>query len=130
MKLHIERGYVEKLISAFPDLHHLQEHLKFGNKAEIPFQQLSTTQLGFLQQLYATAGTHMQGLAAQLATLQRVVNDDGKRYQAGELERLVPDFTTFLLKDGIRGWLFKANTSGKPMAYLVARIDYTPPGEE
>lgn len=130
MKLHIERGYVEKLISAFPDLHHLQEQLKFGNKAEIPFQQLSTTQLGFLQQLYAAAGTHMQGLAAQLATLQRVVNDDGKRYQAGELERLVPDFTTFLLKDGIRGWLFKANTSGKPMAYLVARIDYTPPGEE
>ena len=130
MKLQIEHGYVEALVNAFPDLHYLQEQLKFGNKAEVPFQQLSAPQLGLLQTLYETAGTQMQGRAAQLATLQRVVNDDGKRYQAGELERLVPDFTAFLLKDGIRGWLFKANTSGKPMAYLVARIDYTPPGEE
>ena len=130
MKLQIERGYVEALINAFPDLNHLQEQLKFGNKAEVPFQQLSSLQLGFLHDLYAAGGSAMQGRAAQLATLQCVVNDDSKRYQAGELERLVPDFTAFLLKDGIRGWLFKANTSGKPMAYLVARIDYTPPGEE
>jgi hypothetical protein len=130
MKLYIERVYVEALISEFPDLGNLREQLKFGNKAEVPFQQLSAPQLGLLQTLYETAGAHMQGRAAQLATLQRVVNDDGKRYQEGELERLVPDMTEFLIKDGIRGWLFKANTSGKPMAYLVARIDYTPPGEE
>ena len=130
MKLYIERVYVEALISEFPDLGNLREQLKFGNKAAVPFQQLSAPQLGLLQTLYETAGAHMQGRAAQLATLQRVVNDDGKRYQEGELERLVPDMTEFLIKDGIRGWLFKANTSGKPMAYLVARIDYTPPGEE
>ena len=106
MKLQIERVYVEALINAFPDLHYLQEQLKFGNKAEVPFQQLSSPQLGFLHDLYAQSGSAMQGRAAQLATLQCVVNDDSKRYQAGELERLVPDFTAFLLKDGIRGWLF------------------------
>ncbi|MEZ5451470.1 MAG: ATP-binding protein [Thiothrix sp.] len=130
MKLHIERTYVEPLVAAFPDLEHLHEQLKFGNKAELPFQQLSVQQLGFLQQLYESAGSAMQGRAAQLATLQRAMHDDHRRYQEGELERLVPDITEFLLRDGIRGWLFKANTSGKPMAYLLVRIDYTPPGEE
>ncbi|EIJ36360.1 AAA family ATPase [Thiothrix nivea] len=130
MKLQIERIYVESLVGAFPDLDHLREQLKFGNKAELPFQQLSAQQLGFLQQLYASAGSAMQGRAAQLATLQRAMNDDSRRYQEGELERLVPDITEFLLRDGIRGWLFKANTAGKPLAYLVARIDFTPPGEE
>ncbi|MEB4589975.1 ATP-binding protein [Candidatus Thiothrix sp. Deng01] len=130
MKLQIERQHVEALASEFPDLGSLREQLKFGSKAELPFQQLSADQLGFLHKLYAAGGEAMQGRAAQIATLQRAVNDDGKRYQEGELERLVPDMIEFLVRDGIRGWLFKANTSGKPMAYLVARIDYTPPGEE
>lgn len=130
MKLQIERSYVESLVTEYPELIALKEQLKFGNKAEISFQELSAAQLGLLRQLYEAAGAQMQGRAAQLATLQRAVQDHGKRYQAGELERLVPDFTEFLIKDGIRGWLFKANTAGKPLAYLVARIDYTPPGEE
>lgn len=130
MKLQIERQHVEALVSEFPDLGSLREQLKFGSKAELPFQQLSADQLGFLHKLYAAGGVAMQGRAAQIATLRRAVNDESKRYQEGELERLVPDMIEFLVRDGIRGWLFKANTSGKPMAYLVARIDYTPPGEE
>lgn len=130
MKLQIERPYVEAIVREFPELAPLQEQLKFGNKAEWPCQQLSAPQLTFLHGLYAAAGAAMQGRAAQLATLQRALHGGGKRYQEGELERLVPDITEFLIRDGIRGWLFKANNAGKPLAYLVARIDYTPPGEE
>ena len=130
MKLQIERAYVEALVREFPELAPLQEQLKFDNKAEWPCRQLAAPQLACLHSLYAAAGAAMQGRAAQLATLQRAVHGDGKRYQEGELERLVPDITEFLIRDGIRGWLFKANNAGKPLAFLLARIDYTPPGEE
>ncbi len=130
MKLQIERNYVEAMVSEFPDLSPLNEQLKFGNKAEVPFHQLSTRQLGYLRNLYEAAGPEMQGCAAQIATLQRAVNDDGERFELGELEKLVPAVVEFLIKDAIRGWLFKANVAGKPIAYLVARIDFTPPGEE
>jgi hypothetical protein len=130
MKLHIERAYAIALVNAFPELAVLQEQLKFGNKVELPFQQLSTLQLDFLRTLYEAAGAAMQGRAAQLATLQRAMSGNGKRYQEGELERLVPDITEFLIHAAIRGWLFKANNAGKPLAFLLARIDFTPPGEE
>lgn len=130
MKLQIERTYVESLVGEFPDLNHLREQLKFGNKAELSFNQLTEQQVGFLYELYHAAGSAMQGRAAHLNTLQQAINDSHKRYQEGELEQLVPAITQYLIKDSIRGWLFKANTAGKPMAYLLTRIDFTPPGEE
>jgi hypothetical protein len=130
MKLQIERTYVDAMVQQFPDLSLLQEQLKFGNKAELPFHQFSSEQLGFLHQLYLGAGASMLGRAAQIATLQRAVEDAGERFQKGDLERLIPAMIEFLLKDAQRGWLFQANAAGKPMPFLVARLDFTPPGEE
>lgn len=130
MKLQIERSNVEAMIAEFPDLHSLKEQLKFGNKAEVPYQLLSSNQLGFLRNLYEQAGPGMAGRAAQVAALQHAVNDPGVRYEEGGLEGLLPDIAEFLLRNAIRGWLFKAQTSGKPTAYLVSRLDFTPPGEE
>lgn len=130
MKLHIERQYMEAMVAGFPALEPLTEQLKFGHKVEISFDQLSVVQLGFLRDLYAAAGPRMQGRAAQLATLTHALSVEGERYQNGDLERLVPDIAEFLVLGGIRGWLFKANAAGRPLPYLVSRIDYTPPGEE
>ena len=130
MKLQIERSYVEAMVSKFPDLSALKEQLKFGNKAEIPFNQLSNNQLGFLRNLYESAGPQMLGRAAQIATLQQAVNDGGERYKLGDLEKMLPAVAEYFIKGGIRGWLFQANSAGKPLAFLVARIDFTPPGEE
>ncbi|MEJ2612019.1 MAG: AAA family ATPase [Candidatus Thiodiazotropha sp.] len=130
MKLQIDRLNVEAMVAEFPELCALKEQLRFGNRAEIPFQQLSTHQLGFLHSLYEQGGQAMAGHAAQIATLQCAVNDPGRRYAEGELEQLVPDIAEFLLNNAIRGWLFKANATGKPIAYLLSRIDFTPPGEE
>lgn len=130
MKLQIDRVYVDAMVDAFPDLAPLQDQLRFGNKAEIPFLHLSSSQLGFLRELYESAGAHMQGRAAQIATLQNVMSDEWARFGKGDLERLVPAIAEYLVQDAIRGWLFQANLSGKPIAYLVARIDFTPPGEE
>lgn len=130
MKLQIEKNDVEALIEAFPELDFLLEHLKLGNRAEVPFYQLSHRQLGFLRQRYANRGPTMAGRIAQLITLEAALADAGERYQEGDLERLVPAIVRFLINDGLRGWLFRANAAGKPLAYLVARIDFTPAGEE
>jgi hypothetical protein len=130
MKLQIEKADVNALVETFPELDFLLEHLKLGNRAEVPFYQLSHQQLGFLRQRYASRGPIMAGRIAQLITLEAALADAGERYQEGDLERLVPAIVRFLINDGLRGWLFRANAAGKPLAYLVARIDFTPAGEE
>ena len=130
MKLQIERSHVEAMVAQFPEMQPLSEQLKFGNKAEIPFQQLSSEQMGYLHGLYKVAGPHMQGRAAQIATLKHALSDEAECFQEGELENMLPAIIEYLIKDGIRGWLFKANISGKPIAYVISRIDFTPPGDE
>jgi len=56
MKLQIERSYVHALLTEFPQLTQLKEQLRFGNKAEVPFNHLSRAELGYLQNLYQQAG--------------------------------------------------------------------------
>ena len=130
MKLQIERPYADAMLEQFPDLTTLKEQLRFGNRAEIAFTQLSGQELSFLHDIYHQAGPAMQGRAAQISTLQTTMNDAGERYCADDLELLMPAIAEYLLRDGMRGWLFKANTTGKPIAYVITRLDYTPPGEE
>lgn len=130
MKLVIERTYVEALVGMFPELQPLTQQLKFGNRVEVLFEHLSTPQVDALQQLYAAAGPSMELRAAQLATIQQAVAYGGTRFGEQDLERLVPAIAAFLIEKVIRGWLFKINPSGKPIAYLVSRIDFTPPAEE
>ena len=130
MKLQIERAYANAMAEAFPDLAMLGQQLRFSNRAELPLNAFSADHLGFLHRLYLEAGDDMRGRAAQIATLCSAVSWEGRRYGEGELESLVPDIAEFLIRDGIRGWLFKANANGTPIPYLVVRIDFTPPGEE
>ena len=130
MKLVIDRPYVEALVSAFPELSTLQQQLRFGNKAEVLFAQLTGDQLDHLHRLYRAGGPSMEVRAAQLATLQQALHDGGERYGEHDLERLVPAIAEFLIRGALRGWLFKLNAAGKPIAFLVSRIDYAPAGEE
>lgn len=130
MRLLVEKPYIEAMAQRYPDMAPYTEQLKFGNRAEIPGHQLTVPQLGFLHDLYRGAGEAMRGRAAQIATLQRALNEELTVFQEGELEQLVAGIVEYLLRDALCGWLFQANSTGKPIAYLVARIDYTPPGEE
>lgn len=130
MKLQIDRQYVEAMVDEFPGLSVLKDQLRFGNKAEVPFNQLTHTELGYLQVLYKNAGAEMQGRAAQLSTLQQAMNDDTVRFEEDDLEMLLPAIARYLIHNAIRGWLFQANVAGKPMAYVVTRLDFTPSGEE
>jgi hypothetical protein len=130
MKLQIEQPYVDAMMNQFPELESLAEQLRFGNKALVDIEQLSKHSLAFLQNLYENAGPNMQSRAAQIATLKNAFNDEGQRYGADDLEALVAGMADFLINGAIRGWLFHANIAGRPMPYLVTRLDYTPPGEE
>ena len=130
MKLQIERKYVEAMVDEFPGLSALKDQLRFGNKSEVSFKQLTNAELSFLQVLYKKAGAEMQGHAAQLSTLQKAMNDDTVRFEEDDLEMLLPACARYLINNAIRGWLFQANVAGKPMAYLVTRLDFTPSGEE
>ncbi|MEQ1530490.1 MAG: ATP-binding protein [Methylococcales bacterium] len=130
MKLHIERRYVESLIETFPNQMALKEQLRFGNKAEVSYQQLAANEWRYLLDLYRNAGAAMQNQAALLATLQKTLHADSERYEAGQLELLLPAIAHYLIDDAIRGWLFHADAQGRTSAFLITRLDYTPPGEE
>lgn len=130
MKLQIEKNYVEALLEEFPRLDMLAEQLRFANRAEVSFSQLNKQELSYLHNLYQQAGAPMQARAAQISTLQQALNDEGPRYSADDLEILMPAIADYLLEGGVRGWLFRANHSAKPIAYVITRLDYTPPGEE
>ncbi|MCJ2177804.1 AAA family ATPase [Novosphingobium album (ex Hu et al. 2023)] len=126
MKLAVERAHLDALIAAFAELEPLRAQLRFGEKAEVPVAQLSDAQCAFLGDLYRGAGAEYQVRAAQLTTLRGVLGNAGKRYSANDLEDFLTDFVRYLLTDGLRGWLFSADISRRPLPYVVTRLDYTP----
>ncbi|MBS1214547.1 MAG: ATPase [Proteobacteria bacterium] len=126
MKLQIERPYIEAMVDAFPELASLKDQLRFGNKVEVPFSRLANAEVAFLRNLYEEAGPDMRARAAQLATLQKALNDDGVRFQGEELEMLVPAIARYLAKDALRGWLFSAQVTSRPLPSVITRLDYTP----
>lgn len=128
MKLQVEQPYVDRLLAQFPELHDVSAQLRFGNKVLIGIEQLNKHALGFLHQQYQDAGQRAR--AAQIATLQHAIDEDGDRFGEDDLETLLAALAEYLVDDARRGWLFHANMAGRPMPYLVTRLDYTPPGEE
>lgn len=130
MKLYIDRPFLVPLVERFPDLDTLMEQLKFGHRVETSFSRFTVEQLDFLGDLYQKSPAGMTGHAAQIKTLTRALSYQSERFEEGDLEALIPGLVNYMLDDGIKGWLFKANGEGKPIPYLIARIDFTPPGEE
>lgn len=130
MKLQIDRPHAEAMLQAFPRLEFLREQLRFGNRVEIPFAALQAGELDLLQQRYEKGNGEERARAAQIATLRQALATPGHRFQAEELEMAVPAIARYLAEDATRGWLFSAAITGKPLAWVVARLDYTPPSEE
>jgi hypothetical protein len=126
MKLQIERPHVLALARRFPELHSLLDDLRFGHTVELAAQRLSADALDFLATLHAQAGA-TSGRAAQLRAAAAAMRWPGPRFAAGDaLESLVPALVRHLAQDGQRGWLFTANVTGKPLAWVPTRIDYVP----
>ncbi len=130
MKLSIDRQHIEAMMQAFPHLEYLREQLRFGHRVELPFNQLAAAELGLLLARYAAGDRELRAQAAQIATLRAALAFDGKRFDAEELEMAVPAIARYLAEDAERGWVFSAAITGKPLAWVVSRLDYTPPSEE
>jgi hypothetical protein len=130
MKLQIDRLQIEAMLTAFPRLAFVRDQLRFGNRVELSFNQLEAAELDLLQSLYAAGDPDQQARAAQMATLRQALAEGGKRFAAEELEMAVPAIARYLAEDAVHGWVFSAAITGKPLAYVVTRLDYTPPSEE
>lgn len=130
MKLQIERPYFETMTATFPDLAPLREQFRFGDRVEVELAQLSTPQIGFLQDLFCKGGPEMRTRAAQLATLQRAFHDQARRFTEDDLEAVLPAIARYLATDALRGWMFTANIASRPLPYVVTRLDYTPPSND
>lgn len=128
MKLSIERRYIENLVETFPQRCGLNDQLRFGSKADVFYSQLTAPEWRFLSGLYRANGE--SSLAALLAAVGDVLQAGGQRYEAEPLELLLPAITRYLIDDVQRGWLFQADVKGRLAAYLITRIDFTPPSDE
>ena len=126
MKLPIDRGHVEALVREFPHLGSLRDQLRLSNTAEASIQQLQSREVEFLIELYRRAGPQWDARAAQLSTLQNALNQPGTRFEARDLENVVPALAQYLLEDAQRGWLFSVHVGTRPLPYVVARVDFTP----
>jgi hypothetical protein len=126
MKLQIERPYIEALAASFPNLASLKEQLRFGDKVEVAFSQLSSAELDHLQELYRAAGPELTARSAHIATLQQAFNGKATRFSAEDLEALLPAISRHLVTNAIRGWMFTTNAASRPLPYVVTRLDYTP----
>lgn len=130
MKLQIDRRHIEPMMLSFPRLEFVREQLRFGNRVEVSFNQLEDGELDLLQSLYAAGDSELRARAAQIATLRQALHEGGRRFEAEELEMAVPAIARYLAEKASRGWLFSAGITGKPLAYVVTRLDFTPPSEE
>ncbi|MGZ4958809.1 MAG: AAA family ATPase [Methylomonas sp.] len=130
MKFSIEKPHLQQLLAAHPRLTGLSEQLRFGSKAQVFYDQLSNAEMATLASIYGQEGETLQQQAALLTALQQALSDDHRRYVPDDLERLLPEIAQYLLDGAIRGWLFHVEHGGRTLAYLITRVDYTPPGEE
>jgi hypothetical protein len=130
MKLTIDKRYLQQLLTDHPRLQSLNDQLRFGTKAQVPYDLLSEAELASLAGIYLQQGEALQQQAALLIALQAALADNSHRYNVDQLEMLLPAIANYFLDGGIRGWLFHVEPSGRTLAYLITRLDYTPPGEE
>jgi hypothetical protein len=124
--IQIEKPHVEALIARFPTQSGLSAQLRFGDKVELDLSHLSNDEFDFLEDLYKQSGPELRARAAQLATLRSALVSQGKRFEAGDLEDVLPALVRYLITGALRGWLFTASVAAKALPYCVTRFDYVP----
>jgi hypothetical protein len=130
MNVSMDAPLVERMIAAYPDLSGLREQLRYGHRIEVPVSRLSVDALRFLAGIYAESGPVLAQRGALLSTLADALDGDGQRFEAGQLEQLVPALARHLARNALRGWLFTANATTRPLPWVVTRLDYTPANNE
>lgn len=126
MQIEIDRPHVEALVARFPNHASLSGQLRFSDRVEADLSHFSSEELDFLNGLYSEAGPELRARAAQLATLRAAIEAKSTRFAAEDLEDVLPALVRYLTTDAIRGWIFTANVTAKPLPYVIMRFDYIP----
>ncbi len=126
MNIEIERPHVEALMAQFPARAGLSAQLRFSDTVEVDLSHLSSDELDFLEDCYRQSGPELRTRAAQLSTLREALKSEGARFEAGDLEDVLPALVRYLTSAPIRGWLFTASVTTKPLPYVITRFDYVP----
>lgn len=129
MKLAVDRAIVEALVECFPDNAPLLDQPRFGNRVEVVLDPLGGAELTFLHDRIAAAGDPGNH-CGQLGALARAVSAPGRTFDADDLEALAPALAVHLIDGARRGWMFRVSPTGRPMPFVVTRLDYVPPGDE
>lgn len=130
MKICLEKSIYEAFAADYPIFEHLASQLKFSSQVELSSAALEFCHIEFLTALYRKAGLSESNSALHLGVLEQAFKVKRYQYKEGELEHFFQGLIDYLIDDVIYGWLFLTNPSNKPLAYLISRVDYTPPGEE
>ncbi|TLG71561.1 ATP-binding protein [Methylocystis sp. B8] len=126
MQIEIDKPHVEALVTRFPAHAGLSAQLRFSDRVEADISHFSPEELDFLGALYHDAGPQLRARAAQLATLRAAMEAKSARFAAEDLEDVLPALVRYLTTEAIRGWLFTANVTAKPLPYVITRFDYVP----
>jgi ATPase family associated with various cellular activities (AAA) len=126
MNIELSREDAEALMACFPARAGLGAQLRFNDRVEVDLSHLTTEELDFLEERYGRAGPELRARAAQLTTLRAALGADGRRFDSGDLEDVLPALVRYLTSAPIHGWLFTANVTVKPLPYVITRLDFVP----
>ena len=124
MHLQIPPQIAREMIAHFPEVSALSERLRFDSPLDLRSSELPRAVLSWLLNHYESS-PDLPAQAAQVATLRQALDDDGPRLSAEALEDLVAALARYMGEGTERGWLFQANPAGKPLAWVITRIDHT-----
>jgi hypothetical protein len=109
---------------------YLAEQLQFSQRVELDHALLSQDELIELETHFTQQGLSDSHGAVNLRLIRQLYNQELKRFSANELEMAVPALARYLAEDAQKGWVFSDVFAGKPSAWVVSRLDFTPASEE
>ena len=125
MNLKFERHVALDLFSNHPDLRRWENQLKLSSRVEIPSTAFDIEHLNTLIALYQNTNPAKTAL---LISLREARHSQQTKFES--LEELLPILMDYFLCDYVHGWLFRLDSSGAALPYVISRIDLNPAGQE
>lgn len=127
MKLSINRAAYLHWVKNCPSYEYLTEQLQFSARVEIDCNRLNDAERDHLHNSFSALGQQASNEARAFGLWRQVMGQELTRYAADEMEMMVPALARYLAEGAQRGWLFSGVFSGQPAAWVVTRLDFTPP---
>ena len=121
---HRSAGTLKPCWPSFPDCNPGRRKLRFGNRVEMALPICTTPSWRSWWPAIRPAASPCARRQLQLPG-QQALAAGARALAKDELDALAPALARYLIDGALRGWLFSAQITGKPLAYVVSRLDYT-----